>query len=215
MTHQSETHHVPNASPTGLSYRTFLQGLINSRYPNLINLERGLFKYKRNCRVRLIEIPRPGGIDHEFKSPEELCDHLGKPEPTPPAPRCRIYIVENLTLEYVAAFGFHLSVDPTVFASQIRTAAWEGQPDENNTPKLLFCKDPDQSFTIRYGELRLFNDHIAGLRLTDNKAGRRIATTNPVDDLFTFFHVGLVRRAISFWCQESYPGCWDGNCPGV
>lgn len=212
MPHQTQTYHIPVTSPAAKSYAKFLRDM-RARYPNLINLEHEFEhpKYNRDCRVCMIVVPSedPG---HEFNTPQQLHDHLGKPEPVPSKPLCRVYVVENLTLEYIAVFGHQFNVDPTVFASQIRTANWEGELEGNNTPKLLLCREPNCLFTLRYGEVRLFNEPIAGLRLTDNKAGRVITVTTTHIEMKNFHHVGVVRRCISFWCKEnSNIGCWDGN----
>ena len=187
---------------------------LTGRYPSLMNLDfsNEMAMMNRSCRVGMIEVPGYEGTDHKFESPQELHDHLAKQELVPPAPRCRVYIVENLDIEYIAAFGYHFKMDPTVFASQVRTANWVFRPNDNITPKLLQCRDPKRSFVLRYGELRFFKEYIAGLPLTDYTAGRRIFTvTKSMPELSNFGHVGIVRRCISFWCQESYPGCWDGK----
>lgn len=211
MSHQSSPYHVPDASRTAQSYAIFLRDM-HARYPNLINLIRELKhpNYNRHCRVRLVDFPRSTDTGHEFHSVQELHDHLGKSEAAPTAPRCTVYVVENLNLEYIAAFGYHFNVDPTVFATQIRTANWESNAEGNNTPKLLLCRDPNRSFTLRYAEPRYFDDHIVGLKLTDDSAGRRITVTTPASGLKDSTHVGLVRRCISFWCGEIHTNCYDG-----
>jgi len=199
-------------SPATLSYATFLRDL-RTRYPNLINLEREFEDPNFNgfsC-VRMFDVRQTGETGHEFKTLKELCDHLGNTDSVPPAPRCTVYVVENPKLEYMATFGRHFNVDPTIFASQNRTANWEGKPEENNTPKLLLCREPNQSFTLRYGEVRYFDEIVAGLRLTDVSAGRVITVTTKHKELLNFHHVGVVRHCISFWCKENQASCWDGN----
>ena len=125
-------------------------------------------------------------------------------------PHQRIYVLENLTLSHIALFGTFFNIDPCVFASQIRTADWEEKPTENNTPKLLSCRNPSCSFYLRYNELRLFRDPVSAIPqgLFDTHAGRRIIPTlgHPL-----FANVGLVRRCAKFWCRETPKSGWDGT----
>lgn len=202
-------------SPEAQSYATFLRHL-RDRYPKLINLERELVRpaRKRDCRVRLIDLPTSSESGREFRSPSELREHLGAPEAVTPAKRCRIYVVENLSLEYITVIGNHFELDPTIFASQIQSQVWVERPTENNTPRLIRDRHPTQSFTLRYRELRYFDEQIGGLFLEDNMAGRKITTTTSREELSVFHHVGAVRRCVSFWCKQgSKLGVWDGNTP--
>jgi hypothetical protein len=164
-------------------------------------------------RVRLIEVPRSGDkASQEFGSVQELSAHLARAESNPLAQRCRVYVVEGLGSEYVDFLGRHFGIDPTLLAYQIGPANWEGKQWANNTPKLLLSQEPRQTFTLRYGELRSFEETLAGLVLRDSVAGRKIfSIKNSAGVLSDFTKVGLLRRCISFWCRESYAGCWDGN----
>ena len=184
---------------------------MRQRYPSLINLERQ-FPNNGSCRIGLIELPSPEKRLSEFHSPQELRDHLNKPESAAAIPWCRVYVLENLNLEYITVLGRHFDVDPTIFARQYRKMTWEAKPDENNTPQLLLCGDPDLSFTLRYSELRQFDRSIAGTKLTDSRTGRILTSPNKAKDFELFHTVGIVRCCISFWCAESSnKACWNGT----
>lgn len=205
-------------SPGGTEeYMSFVKAL-RERYPNLINLERHLPKFTdRPCRVREICIPPLSGeTGPEFTDPQELRDYLGKRQPNVPG-QCRVYVLENLDNDFVAVFGQHFNIDPTFFATHVRTTVWEGSPFGNNTPKLLRLRDPDRSFILRYSELRLFDQDIKEKRLLDSKGRgkyqaslRYIITPSESDYLKNFWRVGLARRCISLWSEESSPDCSDG-----
>lgn len=211
MSHQNQAYNNPSLSDDVKSYKRVLRHM-RQRYPSLINLEGDFPKYKGSCRVRMIEFPRAGEGDREFDSPQELRDHLGNLASTVTAPWYRVYVLENLNIEYIAVLGDHFNVDPTIFATQFRKANWEGNPEENNTPKLLLRMDPNRSFTLRYSELRLFNKSIAGKLLKDTITGRVLTTPNTAKYLEMFHKVGIVRRCVSFWCDESSnKGCWYGT----
>jgi len=209
MSHGTQTRDVPDASPNAEWYRKFLQDM-RARYPSLVHLGRLLedpwynpkYPVNRKCRVRMIDLPHSEESGREFETIKDLNDHLKEVEAAPRSKRCRVYVVENLTLEYIAAFGYHFNVDPTVFARQVRTANWEDHPEQNNTPKLLLRSDPKHSFSLRYSELRLFKERVADLELLDCSAGRVITVTTSASHLYKFHHVGIVRRSISFWCKE-------------
>ena len=211
MSHQNQTYYVPSASQSAQSYSKLLRDM-SKRYSILTNLESELPKYNRTCRVRMIDVPPSQENAYEFKTPQELNDHLGQQELIPPAPRCRVYVIENLNLDYITVFGHHFKVDPTLFARQVGTPNG-GNRNPNGTPNLFHHRDRQRSFTLPYGELRYFTEHVGGRRLTDNRAGRRIATSERYHRQDEFCNVGLVKRNISFWCRQSPPkDCWDGMC---
>jgi len=113
--------HDSPVSPEARSYATFLRTLRN-RYPKLINLERELEhpSHKRDCRVRLIDFPSSVESGREFHSPPELREHLEATKSLTSTQRCRIHVVENLSLEYITVLGTHFELDPTLFASQVQ-----------------------------------------------------------------------------------------------
>ena len=120
--------------------------------------------------------------------------------------------MENLTLEYMEAFGSRLGVDPSVFATQIQSINWEAKDWENNTPKLLYSRNPAELFTLRYVELLRFDKEIAYEKyLRDASAGRQITATRHLG--CPFDNVGMVRRCASFWRQETKENGWNGNLP--
>jgi len=93
--------------------------------------------YNPKCRVRMIDLPHSEESGREFKNIKDLNDHLKGLEAVPWGQRCRVYVVvENLTLEYIAAFGYYLNVDPTFFARQIRTANWDPVKHQNSVCRI-------------------------------------------------------------------------------
>jgi hypothetical protein len=183
-----------------------LHGPVDGR----LSLQRDVF-IRRHCRVRLIQLPYSDETTREFSTFRELDHFLLTP---PPAQSRRIFVVENVDLSHIVSFQRHFQMDPTVFASQMRTTTWVANPHDNNTQKLLLSRDPLQTFTLRYGELREFAESIAGLQLTESRAGRKIfGVKRSPGALTAFSKVGLVRRCISFWCRESNGGAsYDGIC---
>jgi hypothetical protein len=197
-------------------YMSFVKKM-RERYPNLINLERHLPKFTdRKCRVREIYIPQSRQTEPEFTDAQDLRDHLSKRQPNV-AGQCRVYVLENLDNDFMAVFGQHFNIDPTFFATHVRTTTWEGSPYGNNTPKLLRLRDPKRSFILRYSELRLFDQDIKGKKLFDSKGRgkyqeslRYIVTPSESDYLQQFWKVGLARRCVSLWSKENSIDCWDG-----
>jgi hypothetical protein len=197
-------------------YMSFVKKM-RERYPNLINLERHLPKFTdRKCRVREIYIPQSRQTEPEFTDAQDLRDHLSKRQPNV-AGQCRVYVLENLDNDFMAVFGQHFNIDPTFFATHVRTTTWEGSPYGNNTPKLLRLRDPKRSFILRYSELRLFDQDIKGKKLFDSKGRgkyqeslRYIVTPSESDYLQQFWKVGLARRCVSLWSKENSIDCCDG-----
>ena len=175
---------------------------LKHRYPSLVNLETLLpnskEQYSRICRVRMVDIGSSPLQLRSLDDPDVLLAHLQQQDQDRSVHQ-RIYVLENLTLPHITLFGTFFNIDPCIFASQIRTADWEGGKDQNNTPKLLSSRDPASSFTLRYNELRYFANFPHGL-LTELQAGRRITVTSKV---------ASVRRCATFWCRENEES-WDG-----
>jgi len=200
-------------------YANYIRELSRS-YPNLVNLEELLPQskakrlYRRECRITLMERTSPGGpleAPRSLDSPEVLRQHLERASHESSLDRQRIYLVENLSLPYIALLGSHFNIDPNVFATQIRSAHWEGKPTENNTPKLPSCREPAKWFTLRYNEVRMFTDDISSLKLVADNSARRVTSSKLYKA--NFAHVGVIRHCGSFWCRETHGRGWDGIIP--
>lgn len=141
----------------------------------------------------------------------------------------RLFILEDMEPDYVDALGHHLGVDPLVFSEHMNT--WNFT-DSWSIPHrgLPSMSVPEQSFTLRYYELRtLFDPHsidVLNLQMAFGVNGRRYERWRDIDvpsagkpDRRHAF----VRRCASFWTsqdpikKEDDPSDdalgWDGKLP--
>lgn len=137
-------------------------------------------------------------------------------------PRKRLYLVEDLSPQFIELLGSYLHIDGTVFASQIRDSHYSGKPWNGHAPKLPSFQDPEKSFTLRYYESRYFDDPAMP------EFSSSVATTGNIRRAVTFGkranniarnedpegHVGHIRRNTSFWASVDKDGNWNGEfCP--
>jgi len=189
------------------------------RSPNLINLY-PLFPgvpdppgttHNDQCRVCVVDVSES---EHSrvpvvpFTNSSALSSYLEEASKQAAGHR-RIYILENLSLEYITVFGSHFLLDPSIFANHRRAVNWEANRNEGNTPKLLSCMNPDRWFSLRYSEVLDFGDSISSVAdWMDTFAGRKIEFTK-VDGKVN--GIGIARRKASFWRRATKDNGWDGK----
>jgi hypothetical protein len=128
----------------------------------------------------------------------------------------RLFILEDMDPEYVDILGYHLGVDPLVFSEQMNT--WNFT-DSWSIPYrgLPSMATPEQSFTLRYYELRTLFDpksvDVLSLQMSFATNFRRyerwrdidVPSAGPPDRRHAF-----VRRCASFWTSQD-PKSTAGN----
>jgi hypothetical protein len=165
-----------------------------------------------------------------FESPSALREYLSMnpAKESREAKHRRLFILEDMEPDYVDALGHHLGVDPLVFSEQMNT--WNFT-DSRSIPHrgLPSMSAPQQSFTLRYYELRTILDpkslDVLTMQMTFAVNRRRYERWRDIDvpsagkpDLRHAF----VRRNSSFWTsqdptrEKSPPNGvlgWDGKLP--
>jgi len=164
----------------------------------------------------------PGG----FGSPQALREYLEHhpAEASREKNHRRLFILEDMEPSYVDILGDHLGVDPLVFSEQMNT--WNFS-DSRSIPHrgLPSLTQPNQSFTLRYYEIRSLNDASSVDALTYQMTfavnRRRYERWRDVD-LPTFGNWedsrhAFIRRCASFWTSQKPDSSskalgWDGTC---
>lgn len=153
----------------------------------------------------------------DFSSAAELSAHLKLSSSGVTAenlPSNRIYIMEGLAPDFIAALGGHFFMDPTFFMGQERTTLWGlSHEGSKQTPYLPSLVDSEKTFLAKYYELRDFGA-ITTFSLFCARTGRNISvTTNTRPDLddHKFEPIGIIHRKCSFWSRKNDKG-WDGKC---
>jgi hypothetical protein len=170
-----------------------------------------------NARVAMLNLEqgRPARrID--FSTAAELSAHLqlsSSEEATESLLIGRIYIMEGLAPDFIAALGEHFLMDPTFFMRQQRTTLWGlSHEGSKQTPSLPSLIDSENVFLMKYYELRDF-DTIKTLSMWCTRTSRNITVTrNTRPDLYglKFEPIGIVHRKCSFWSRKYDKNGWVG-----
>ncbi|KAF2259422.1 hypothetical protein CC78DRAFT_621077 [Lojkania enalia] len=156
------------------------------------------------------------GFPNGFGSPQALREYL-EAHPAKESheqKQRRLFILEDLEPDYVDALGDHLGVDPLVFSEQMNT--WNFT-DSRSIPHrgLPSISLPNQSFTLRYYEIRTLDDPSSvnqkKFQMTFAINRRRYerwrdidlpSFSNSVDKRHAF-----IRRCASFWTSQEEIDC--------
>jgi hypothetical protein len=169
-----------------------------------------------NARVAMLEIEHGKKARRsDFSSAAEFSAQLKHSSAESAAerpPTGRIYIMEGLAPDFVAALGDHFFMDPKFFMGQERSTIW-GWSHEGckQTPYLPSLIDSEKMFLLKYYELRDFGP-IKTSSMWCARTGRTISVTgNTRPDLhdLNFEPIGIGHRKCSFWTQSDEKG-WIG-----
>ena len=122
----------------------------------------------------------------------------------------RVFILEDLSPDFVELLGLSLRIDPSFFAKHLRDVPPEKHPHYSNGPFATLQKDADPSheFSLLYTELVSFNDSSllrhTGKLYCESNIPKRITTPGGLKDFYD--GIGLIKRRTSFWSKDSSAG---------
>lgn len=196
-------------------YREYIQALCSANPglrrpdPNNGPLQTGLAQLVGGAQVVLLDTPAvglPKFQSTEFANTAALRTHFHNSSHD--HARRRIYIMEGLAPETVAAVGGHFFMPPTFFQRHERTCVWSTDftpvSDALPQPSLL---DPETSFHLQYCELRQFNKALENRPYFCERTRRHVGMTAPRHEEETT--TGILRRKVSWWCRTTSRGGWD------
>ncbi|KAH7411532.1 hypothetical protein BKA64DRAFT_383004 [Cadophora sp. MPI-SDFR-AT-0126] len=129
----------------------------------------------------------------------------------------RLFLLEDLSPEFIELLGGYLNIDGTVFAHQIRDAHYSGGPWNGHPPQLPSeIGSPQGGFTLRYYEPRYLDDPdlpaFSSAVQTLGNVARPVTFGKPTwnEQKNQEGHVGHVRHNTSFWSTEDGEGGWNG-----
>ncbi|KAL6713409.1 hypothetical protein ACLMJK_008874 [Lecanora helva] len=203
---------------TANGQRTYIEAIESScsRYPDLVKLSR-FFQHPRwpglpPGRAAVLEF-RGGSVTRfDFQSAEKLNTYFSGI--VGDSCDCRLYLLEDLSKQFVEAFGAHFWMDPFLFAAHENSTHWTATKFDYALPRRLPSSDKlDPSFTLRYYEVvKLLGSEMEKESLkTVSNVHRKIE----LGDLsHSFDHHSqpktyVVRRNASFWSRDREDGGWD------
>lgn len=195
-------------------YMDFTEQLADKGRPDLIFLRNELIRtkdtmYAERGRVAVLEYSGRNSVRSRlFSSSEDLENYMTHRTSEAMG---RLYIVEDIAANYVEILGAHFSVDPSIFARQLRTATWESSSTASSAPRLPSTVAHETTFSLRYPEIIKFSNpsirepqylfcYCNLYRKID------IVRSEPFYD-----GVGTINRRISFWSKKRENGAWDGK----
>ena len=219
-------------SPCVGPYREYIAALSSSnpglKSPDPNNADNPLTEGGAHIVMLELDVPatgQPRFTKTEFRNAGHLRQHLQASSRS--HDRRRIYIIEGLAKDYVAAIGDHFYMDPGFWLRQERTCVWSNDftplSDALPQPSLL---NPEQSFHLQYCELREFNKALEFKPCFCKRTRRHVGMTAPrhakdtpqdgdkpksrdrnKDNTTT----AILRRKVSWWSEETENGGWDGT----
>ncbi|KAF2278222.1 uncharacterized protein EI97DRAFT_448921 [Westerdykella ornata] len=162
-----------------------------------------------NAKVVLLESPptkQPEFSRTDFKSVTELRRHFEENKDS--HAQRRVYIMEGLARDYIAAMGDHFFMDPSFFVRQERTCPWSNDftPTSDALPPPSSL-NPEKTFLLQYCELRQFQASLPNAPFFCNETGRHVGMTAARTKNDTT--VAILRRKVSWWCRTTEGGGWD------
>lgn len=129
----------------------------------------------------------------------------------------RLYILEDLSPEYVDLLGAHLRVDPLVISTHMNT--WRNLDAKTAAQRTLpSLRSPRDMFTVRYPELRVYDRSLEGTRWTFAVNRRKIESwfQIPGGTIGLKGEVSITRHCASYWVDNTRQrgGAWNGMCGG-
>lgn len=204
-----DCHHLSSAG----AYQTQTQKL-RKKYPNLVHADWKVpypvrDTHKVRGRLKLLDLSSTPVAPKEL-TPEQLKRELTSTQPGQQANNVarRLYLLEAVDPDFVAVLGEHFRLNPTIFMRHQRTALWENDHKQGNTPFLASHQDASKSFIMEFCEIRYFHRTFETGSARNPLDHRHIGVAK-LDGVYQ--KVGLLHQKASFWCRKSTSGGWDGE----
>lgn len=216
-----------DASPNSQPYVNLIKQLSEKGHPDLKFLSKELQRqnegtHAERSRTRVLEYSTAGGpplektSEEPFPSSKALQEYLNG---TSRASCNRLYILEDISTNYVELFGSHFEIEPSFWALHLRTTDRETSKTAGDVSALPSIRNLDTSFSLIYPEYSVIDDPIAKLtddpQILDAKSlfadcnlYRKITMIRPGE-----FYDGIaaVNRRASFWSRVNKGGSWDSK----
>jgi len=185
------------------------------RFVEQVKLQRGDKMYDQSAnwgRSCVFEFPEKGEQEAkvtEFSNPNRLRDHLY----IQGGPSRRLWLLEDLSLNWMTVLGAHLRIPPSFFAFH-----WADSSGAEFNDRHPFFSDPERQFLLKYprfrkGRVNLVNgdSRDAYLAMKCN-AERCFFPSTGEDPTFEDPDVCRTYHKLSFRSNQLGPGTWDGKC---
>jgi hypothetical protein len=176
--------------------------------------------HAERSRVIVLEYPTKGATvsprKEQFGTSKALKEYLNGTSDT----SCNhLYILEDISTDYVEAFGSQFSIEPSFWAQHLRMTDRETSKTAGIVSALPSIKSLDTSFSLIYPEYTIIDEpadeFTEELRIRSAKSlfancnlYRKITLIRPGE---FYDGVAVVNRRASFWSRVNPSGSWDGK----
>lgn len=201
--------------------KSYLNSLFDPKvkFPYIRYLEHCCRNWKNSsdtCKATVLKFYANNSIDRvDFASSKDLHTHFQQRSRGSSCSH-HLYLIQDLSEEYLEILGSQFGIDPYLFASQAWTAHWGGSEDFGMPHKLPSLQEKTSSFTLRYYEPQIV--HVHGDTFPPDWSDKKFKLVSNLDrkaegdkegrgwSRKTFF----VRRNASFWTKRSTDS-WDSE----
>ena len=197
-------------------YHSYVHNL-SKRWRHLQHLDDFMDNHKSqsenisDTHVTVIDICDGAQIDSEFTSVVDLSAFLDN---TPQKECSRLFLVENISRDFIEYLGSHFDMDPAVFSSHIYGFDWFSRCSSATTVPSLPSELRTQEFVhFRYLEARPVRAAVNGLVNVDGLPcfNCNILRKFSVMTLSsTRYPIGFARRHVTLWMKEHCESYWTG-----
>ncbi|RDW65615.1 hypothetical protein BP5796_10307 [Coleophoma crateriformis] len=164
--------------------------------------------HAERSRAAVVEFTSPGVATQPqlFQNSKNLTSYLAGAQQ---ASSSHLYIVEDISANYVEAFGSQFAMDPTFWAAHLRTTNWESNQAPGNVSCLPSIKRQGESYSLLYSDQLFLQGPMFSTELplfADCNVYRKI---NLFQEGMFYDGIGSVTRRASYWTRAKPDGCWD------
>ena len=202
-------------------YHSYVHNL-SKRWRHLQHLDDFMDNHKRqsgsisDTHVTVIDICDGAQIDSEFTSIVDLSAFLDN---TLQKECSRLFLVEDISGDFIEYLGSHFDIDPAIFSSHIYGFDWFGRCSLATTVPSLPSELRTQEFVhFRYLEARPVRAGVNGLVNVDGLPcfNCNILRKFSVMTLSsTRYPIGFARRHVTVWMKEHGESYWTGFVPST
>lgn len=210
---QSSEAPTPLGDAVYRAYRSYLFSenlkLFFPRFVRQLEQQRGgeRANWGRSC---VLEFHQGGPTTvNEFNSPEQLHNHLLEPRGT----SRRLWLLEDVSLNWITTLGAHLQIHPSFFASH-----WADPSGADFNDRHTFFSNPEYRFLLKYPQFqRVKVQGVKGdlrhpiLAIMCN-VERYFFSSGNEDTTYENPDFSRSYHNLSFWGNQISPECWDGKC---
>ena len=167
--------------------------------------------HAERSRASVLELSTDQPVHKPFHSSIDLENYLSS---SVQEPQNRLYILEDISTNYVEAFSSHFSIEPSFWARHLRTTNWETSTTAGKVTPLPSMNKGGHVWSLVYLEATYLEGpsfgkfHCPTAFFADTNLYRQV---NMIQPGRFYDGVATVCRRASFWSRTNSDGGWDGK----